>query len=75
MASLFSRRRPFRVSYYPDGVQVRKALDAASQRVAPTKLKQIEYELATGDLQIASRQVPAVGLPAAGLDGPATRWR
>lgn len=54
MASLFKRRKQYWVSYYINGVQVRRSLQTTSMRVARDKLKQIEYELATGDLQLSS---------------------
>ena len=55
MASLFKRRKQYWVNYYLDGVQVRKSLRTTNERVARAKLKQIEYELAIGDLHVASR--------------------
>ena len=39
MASLFRRRKQYWVSYYLDGVQVRKSLRTTSERIARSKLK------------------------------------
>ena len=55
MASLFKRRKQYWVSYYLDGVHVRKSLRTDIERVARSKLKQLDYELAIGDLHLASR--------------------
>ena len=61
MASLFKRRKQYWVSFYLDGVHVRRSLRTTSERVARSKLKQIEYELAIGDLHVASRlPLPAI---------------
>ena len=55
MASLFKRRKQYWASYYLDGVQVWKSLRTTSERIARAKLKQIEYELAVGELHVSSR--------------------
>ena len=55
MASLNKRGKRFWVSYYLDGRRVRKPLNTDNERVARSKLKQIEYELALGELHVASK--------------------
>ena len=55
MASLFKRRKQYWVSFYLDGTHVRRSLRTTNERVARAKLKQIEYELAIGDLHLATR--------------------
>ena len=60
MASLFKRRKQYWASYYLDGQHVRKSLGTDNERIARSKLKQIEYELAIGELHAASR-IPLPG--------------
>ena len=55
MASLYKRGRFYWVSYWVNGKQRQKSLHTKAERVARDKLKRLEYELAIGDLQVASR--------------------
>ena len=55
MASLFKRKNQYWASFYLDGRHIRKSLHTKSARVAASKLKKLEYELAVGDLHQASR--------------------
>ena len=55
MACVYRRSKQFWISYYIDGRQVKKSLGTTNERVARSKLKQIEYELALGDLHLASK--------------------
>ena len=60
MARMYKRKRVFCVSYVLDGRLVHKSLGTDSERVARSKLKKIEYELAIGELHAASR-IPLPG--------------
>ena len=55
MASLFKRKSQYWVSFYQDGRHIRKSLHTRDARVAKSKLKKLEYELAIGDIHIASK--------------------
>ena len=54
MASLFKRHGRFWVSYYLGDRQIRRSLQTSNRRVAKAKLRKIEYELATGQIRLAS---------------------
>ena len=54
MAGLYKRGKTFWVFYQIDGEQLRKSLETKNERVARSKLKRLEYELALGDLHVAS---------------------
>jgi len=55
MACLYKRGKNFWIAYYLNGKQVYKSLRTANERVAETKKRKIEYELAIGELRPASR--------------------
>ncbi len=55
MASLRKRGGQFWVSYNFQGKRYRKPLGTNNERVAKSRLKQLEYELALGELRVASR--------------------
>lgn len=55
MASIYKRGKQFWVSYYVGNTQIKKTLKTTNERVARNKLKKIEYELALGELSIASK--------------------
>lgn len=55
MASLFKRRKQYWASFYLDGRHIRRSLQTKNARVARSKLKKLEYELAVGDLHLTSR--------------------
>lgn len=55
MASIYKRGNFYWVSYWVNGQQFQKSLRTKQERVARDKLKRLEYELAMGDLQLASR--------------------
>ena len=55
MACLYKRGRIFWISYYVDDKQFKKSLNTTIERVAKSKLKRIEYDLALGDLHVASK--------------------
>ncbi len=55
MACLYKRGNCFWASYYLDGKQKKKSLGTTNRRVAKSKLKQLEYELALGDLHVANQ--------------------
>ena len=55
MAHLYKRGCKFWISYYLSGKLVQKSLKTKNERVALTKKKRIEYELALGDLHVASK--------------------
>jgi hypothetical protein len=79
MASLLKRGKQSWVSYYLGGRHVRESLDTKLERVAAAKLKQLEYELATHQLQVAGK-IPSssashsLGCPE-GSGSPAVRSR
>jgi len=43
------------MSYYIDNKQVKKSLGTDNERIAKSKLKKLEYDLALGDLHVASK--------------------
>jgi len=51
MACLYKRGKWYWVSYYVNGKQIKKSLHTKNERVARSKVKQIEYELSIGELQ------------------------
>ena len=55
MACVFKRRNQFWISYYINGRQIKKSLHTENERVALAKKRRIEYELALGDLHVASK--------------------
>ena len=55
MACLYKRANCFWVSYYVDGRQIKKSLRTTNERLARSKLKQLEYELVLVDLHVASK--------------------
>ncbi|MCP4713075.1 MAG: hypothetical protein GY869_30975 [Planctomycetes bacterium] len=55
MACLYKRGKTFWISYYIDNKQIKKSLNTNIERVAQSKLKKIEYDLALGDLHVASK--------------------
>jgi len=55
MACLYKRGRIYWISYYIDDKQFKKSLNTTNERVARSKLKKIEYDLALGDLHVASK--------------------
>ena len=55
MACIFKRGNTFWSSYYVGKKQIKKSLGTGNERVARSKLKRLEYELALGDLHVASR--------------------
>ena len=61
MACTYRRGNRFWASYYIGKRQIKKSLGTDNERVARSKLKRLEYELALGDLHVASRlPLPAV---------------
>jgi len=61
MASLYKRKNQFWVSYYIGESQVKKSLRTTNERVARDKFKKLEYELALGELHLASKlPVPTI---------------
>ena len=61
MACTYKRGNRFWASYYIGKRQIKKSLGTDNERVARSKLKRLEYELALGDLHVASRlPLPAV---------------
>ncbi|MFC1633601.1 tyrosine-type recombinase/integrase [Planctomycetota bacterium] len=61
MAHLYKRGSKFWISYYLSGKLVQKSLKTKNERVALAKRKRIEYELALGDLHVASKTpLPAI---------------
>ncbi|MFC1762190.1 hypothetical protein ACFL6U_08920 [Planctomycetota bacterium] len=55
MASIYRRGNKFWVSYYVDSKQIKESLGTSNERVARSKLKKLEYELALGELHVASK--------------------
>ena len=55
MAHLYKRGCKFWINYYLTGKLVQKSLKTQNERVALAKKKRIEYELALGDLHVASK--------------------
>ena len=61
MASIYKRGKQFWVSYYIGNTQIKKTLKTTNERIARNKLKKIEYELALGELGVASKlPLPAI---------------
>lgn len=55
MAHIYKRGCKFWISYYHSGKLIQKSLMTKNERVALAKQKRIEYELALGDLYVASK--------------------
>ena len=55
MASLFKRKNHYWVSFYLEGKHIRKSMHTKIVRVATSKLRKLEHELAVGDLHHASK--------------------
>jgi hypothetical protein len=55
MACVYKRQKCYWISYYVGGTQVQKSLHTSNERVAAAKKKRLEYDLALGDLHIASK--------------------
>jgi integrase len=55
MAHIYKRGCKFWISYYLSGKLIQKSLMTKNERVALAKQKRIEYELALGDLYVASK--------------------
>ncbi|MHC4538774.1 MAG: tyrosine-type recombinase/integrase [Planctomycetota bacterium] len=55
MASIYKRGNNFWVSYYVNNKQIKKSLGTSNERIARSKLKKLEYELALGDLHVATK--------------------
>lgn len=55
MASMYKRGKQFWISYYINNEQIKKSLKTTNERIAKSKLKKLEYELALGDLNVASK--------------------
>jgi hypothetical protein len=62
MASLYKRGDWFWIAYYLNGEHVQESLGTKSEQIAKEKKKRLEYELAIGDLQRASRLPIRTGL-------------
>jgi len=61
MAYLYQRKQTYWIGYYLEGKLVQKSLRTNNERVAVAKKRQIEYELALGDLHVASKlPLPAI---------------
>ena len=61
MACLYKRKQTYWISYYLEGKLVQKSLRTNNERVAVSKKRRIEYELALGDLHAASKlPLPAI---------------
>jgi len=55
MASLYKRGTHFWIAYRLDGRRVQRSLRTNNERIARDQKRKIEYELAVGDLQLASK--------------------
>lgn len=55
VACLYKRKNVFWASYYLDGKQVKKSLQTSDERTAKNKFRKLEYELTSGELQLASK--------------------
>ena len=55
MAGLYRRNKRFWICYHVNGEQIRQPLHTSNERVALARKRQIEYELAIGDLHVASQ--------------------
>ena len=61
MASVYKRGNKYWVSYYINNKQIKKSLGTDNERVARSKVRKFEYELALGDLHVASKiPLPAI---------------
>jgi len=61
MAHVYKRGRQYWISYYLNRRLVQKSLRTTNERVARSKKKRLEYELALGDLHVASKTpLPAI---------------
>ena len=61
MASVYKRGNNFWISYYVNNKQIKKSLGTSNERVARSKHKKLEYDLALGDLHIATKlPLPAI---------------
>ena len=73
MAHLYKRGSKFWISYYLSGKLVQKSLKTKNERMALSKKKRIEYELALGDLHVASKTpLPA---PRSSAEALIAAWR
>lgn len=54
MAGLYKRGKTFWVIYRIGGQLIRKSLETKNERVARSKFRQMEYEIALGDLQVTT---------------------
>jgi len=73
MASMYKRGKQFWVSYYITNKQIKKSLKTTNERIAKSKLKKLEYELALGDLKVSSKLLLPVILEAFCKELKATR--
>jgi integrase len=73
MAHMYKRGRQFWISYYVSGGLVQKSLRTTSERIAVAKKKRLEYDLALGDLHVASKTPLATILEAFCQELKATR--
>lgn len=73
MAHMYKRGRQFWISYYVSGRLVQKSLRTTSGRIAVAKKKRLEYDLALGDLHVASKTPLATILEAFCKELKATR--
>jgi len=55
MAHLYKRGRQYWISYYVSGDLIQKSLRTTNERIARAKRKRLEYDLALGDLHVASK--------------------
>ena len=55
MAHLYKRGRQYWISYYVSGDLVQRSLRTADGRIARAKKRQLEHDLALGDLHVASK--------------------
>jgi hypothetical protein len=73
MAHLYKRGRQYWISYYVSGDLVQRSLRTADERIARAKKKRLEYDLALGDLHVASKTPLATILEAFCQELKATR--
>jgi len=57
MECLYQRKQTYWISYYLDGKLVQKSLRIRNERVALSKKRQIEYELALGGFVLRRRKI------------------
>jgi integrase len=55
MACVYKRGKCYWISYYVGRTQVQESLHTSNERVAKAKKKRLEYDLALGDLHVASK--------------------